>query len=281
MNQTSGANRDQATLWNGTAGQTWSELQQLLDTQMAPFAKLLIERAIRPDTHRVLDVGCGAGATTLAAAQRVGANGSCLGVDISAPLIDLARKRASETKANTVSFLCADAQTHAFEPNQFDAVISRFGVMFFDDPVAAFRNIRRAVRSGGTLTFISWRSPAENPFMTTATRAAAPFLPDLPKPDPNAPGQFGFADPERVRKILSESGWQGIDHQPIDTQLAVAEKDLMTYVTRMGPVGLALRDVGEDTRSRTIAALREAFAQYVRDGAARFTTACWLVTANA
>lgn len=274
-------NQDQATLWNEKSGPVWVEMQSTLDAMLAPFGTLLIEHGLGDETRSVLDVGCGSGWTTFAAARRVGAKGTCVGVDISAPLVELAIQRAREERLDNVSFVRADAQTHAFEPQRFDAVISRFGVMFFDDPVSAFANIRRAARSDAPLTFVAWRSPAENPFLTTASRAAAPYLPAMPTPDPNAPGQFAFADSEKVRRILQESGWKDIDTRPMDISSSVPEQELLTYVTKLGPVGLALKEVDDQTRARTIKAVHAAFAPFVRDGAARFSTACWLVSARA
>jgi SAM-dependent methyltransferase len=281
MREAHEVNADQCALWNGAAGTTWVETQSVLDELLAPFERLLIEHGVHDKTSAVLDIGCGAGSTTLAAARRVGQRGACVGLDISAPLVEAATARAKKERLDNVSFICADAQTHAFEPHRFDAVISRFGVMFFDDPVAAFRNIRSAASQDALLTFVSWRGPAENPFMTAAARAAAPYLPALPTPDPNGPGQFGLADPDRVRRVLDESGWKRVDLRPTDVPASVEERELLGYVTRMGPVGLALRDVDESTRARTVAAVQAAFVPFVRDGAARFNAACWLVSARA
>lgn len=182
------ANQDQVALWNEASGRTWVEMQQVLDRMLAPLAAPLIDAAFPGQEGRVLDVGCGSGATTLAMAKRLGASGGCVGVDISGPLLAAAKSRAASEAISSVTFVQADAQTHAFDPGSFDAMISRFGVMFFDEPEAAFNNIRRALRVGGKLAFVAWRSPAENPFMTTAKRAAEPLLTNLPKPDPNAPG---------------------------------------------------------------------------------------------
>ncbi len=274
-------NRDQAALWNDASGPIWVEMQHVLDGMLAPLEARLMEEAFPGEGGRVLDIGCGAGATTLSMARRLGPTGRCLGVDISGPLVAAARARAAAEGLASAAFVQADAQTYGFEPDCFDAVISRLGVMFFDDPAAAFANIRRAARRKAKLSFVAWRSPAENPFMTTAARAAAPLLPHLPAPDPGAPGQFAFADRDRVQRILDVSGWTDVDIRPIDVSSGVAERDLLTYVTRLGPVGLALRDVDAPTRARTAEAVRAAFDPYVRDGAARFTAACWLVNARA
>ncbi|WP_082769888.1 class I SAM-dependent methyltransferase, partial [Phenylobacterium sp. CCH9-H3] len=275
------ANRDQAALWNDAAGRTWAEMQAVLDRMLAPFVDRLVAEAFPGEGGCVLDIGCGAGATTLAMARRVGPQGLCLGVDISAPLVAAARERAAADGVAAAAFLEADAQTHGFDPGAFDAVISRFGVMFFDDPEAAFANIRRAARPGAALAFVAWRSPADNPFMTTAARAAAPFLPPTPPAAPDAPGQFAFADGERVRRILDRAGWRDVDVSPLDLPGEVAEADLMAYVTRLGPVGLAMRDMGETRRGQVAGALRNAFAPLVQDGAVRFTSACWLARARA
>jgi SAM-dependent methyltransferase len=274
------ANRDQSALWNEAAGQVWVKMRSVLDEVLAPFNSLLIEHALQEERNRVLDVGCGAGSTTLQAARRLKPGGMCQGVDISAVLIEAAKQRASKEGVDNAVFVRADAQTHAFEPKSFDAVISRFGVMFFDDPVTAFLNIRRAARSDATLTFVAWRGPAENPFMTTAARAAAPFLPSLSPPDPQAPGPFGLADPDRVHHILQASGWESVDIRPMDIPTRIPEPDLLAYVTNLGPVGLALREVDEQTRAQTVSAVRAAFDVFIQDGAARFNAACWLVRAR-
>jgi SAM-dependent methyltransferase len=274
-------NRDQAALWNDASGRTWVEMQDVLDRLLAPFGTRLIDEAFPGDGAHVADIGCGAGATTLAMARRVGPGGSCVGVDISGPLVAAAKARAEREDAANAAFIQADAQTHPFEPGRFDAIISRFGVMFFDDPEAAFANIRRAARPGGTLTFIAWRGPADNPFLTLAVRTAAPYLPPLPAPGPDEPGQFAFANGDRVRRILAASGWSDAGIHPLDLPCSIDEADLTAYVTKLGPVGLALRDADEATRARIADLLRDAFAPLVRGGVAEFTAACWLVTARA
>ncbi len=274
-------NRDQSALWNDAAGRTWVEMQDVLDRVLGPFGALLMDEAFPGEGARVVDVGCGAGATTVAMARRVGPAGSCLGVDISGPLVAAARARAAAEAVENAGFIQADAQTFAFQPGSIDAIISRFGVMFFDDPAAAFANLRRAARPGAKLTFVAWRGPADNAFLTLATRTAAPHLPPLPAPGPEDPGQFAFADPDRVRRILDASGWSEVDVAPLDIACSIAEADLTAYTTKLGPVGSALRDADEPTRARITDLLRDTFAPLVRDGAAEFTAACWLVTARA
>ncbi|MBI1198218.1 MAG: methyltransferase domain-containing protein [Phenylobacterium sp.] len=274
-------NQQQAELWNTASGPIWVEMQGVLDRMLAPFEARLTAQAFPGEGRRVLDIGCGAGATTLAMARRLGPRGFAQGVDISGSLVAAARDRAAAEGLANADFVEADAQTHAFERAGFDAVISRFGVMFFADPEAAFANIRRGVRQGGRLTFVAWRSPLENSFMTAAAAAVAPILGPPKAPEPGAPGQFAFADGERVRAILEASGWRGVEVAPLDERCAVAEAELLAYALNLGPVGLALREADEATRRKAAELLDAAFAPFVEHGTARFTAACWLVTATA
>ena len=273
-------NEAQATLWNGSAGQAWVEMQAQLDGVMQPFETLLTDAvaARRPD--RVLDVGCGTGATTIAAASAIGAAGACVGVDVSEPMIALARARAARASAHA-TFVCADAQTHGFHPPRFDMLISRFGVMFFDDPVAAFANLRRAATDDAELRCFAWRGPAENPFMLVAERAAAPLLPDIPKRDPDAPGQFAFADPRRVERILAESGWTDVAIEPVDVGCGFPADQLARWFTQLGPLGRVLHDADAKTRSRIVESILPAYDAYVHGDDIRFDAAAWLVVARA
>jgi SAM-dependent methyltransferase len=294
------ASDQQARLWNGPSGRAWVDNQELLDQVFKPLEDLLVEAASSKSRHAVLDVGCGAGATTLAVAARLErADGTaqdkpfvqaasvepasavrgCVGVDISELLIALARARA-ERAHTPATFICANAQTYTFEPASFDLILSRFGVMFFDDPVAAFGNLRRAARHGGELGVITWRSAAENPFMTTAERAAAPLLPNLPPRQPDAPGQFALANDRRMRAILEASGWREIDISPVDVTCTMATQELPRYVTRLGPVGLALQEADASTRARVTDTVLPAFEPFIDSDQVRFTAACWMVEAR-
>jgi SAM-dependent methyltransferase len=279
MTPSQNANHQQADLWNRVGGPVWVEHQVLLDRMLAPLETRLTEQAFPGEGRRVLDVGCGAGATTIAMARRLGPDGLALGVDISGPLVEAARANAVDLPQ--ARFIQADAQTHGFETATFDAVISRFGVMFFEDPAAAFANLHRAAKPGAGLAFVAWRGPAENPFMTTAARALAPILPAAPAPDPDAPGQFAFADADRVRRILTDSGWRGARAAALDAPCVFARADLMTYVMNMGPAGAHLREADPATRDTAQNLLRVAFEPFVDGDLVRFNAACWWVTAQA
>lgn len=278
MNDTRQAYGDQHQLWNGSSGRAWVAAQEVLDRMFQPFEDALVEAA--GSGGRVLDVGCGTGSTTLAIARQLGTAGRSFGIDISAPMIAAAQARAA-TEGSTAAFIRADAQRHAFEPASFDMIVSRFGVMFFDDPVHAFTRLRNAASDGAKLHLFAWRSAAENPFMTTAERAAAPLLPELPVRRPGAPGQFAFAERQRVQAILNESGWSEIDVRAADVVCTFPEQDLIQYLSWLGPVGLMLQRTDERRRMQVIETVRAAFEPYVHGNDVRFTAACWEIVARA
>jgi SAM-dependent methyltransferase len=250
----------------------------MLDRLFAPFVSVILNAA--PATaHSILDIGCGAGAVSLALAAR-NPDAQITGVDISEPLVSAAGHRAAAIP--NVTFELGDAQRHPFRPTTFDATVSRFGVMFFDDPIEAFANLHRAARPDATLTAIAWRDPAENPFMTTAERAAGPLVPELPQRRPSGPGQFGFADAAYVREILEQSHWSDISIAPIDVPCQMPAQDLENYYTRLGALAQVLPTLETERRAEVQDALREAFQAFVReDGDAHFTAACWMIQATA
>lgn len=273
------ANREQAALWNGASGEAWVREQVLLDASFAGFERLLVDEVANLRAHRVLDVGCGAGATTLGIARHLGAGGSATGIDISAPLIELARARAAREQL-PADFVLADAQTYELPRAHYDLAVSRFGVMFFEDPVAAFANLRGALRAGGQLRAATFRAASENPFMTTAERAATAVLPNVPPRRPDAPGQFAFANPDRVNGILAAAAWTAIDLVPIDVPCAFPASELVGYFTRLGPLAPVLREADPATRARVIDRVRDAFAPFVHGDEVRFVAACWMVCAR-
>jgi ubiquinone/menaquinone biosynthesis C-methylase UbiE len=271
-------NAEQIAMWNGGAGRGWVEAQESLDRMFEPFEQSLVAAVAARGARRVLDIGCGTGSTTLAIARRLGPTGAAVGLDLSEPMITLAKQRA-QRETVPPRFIRADAQTYELAPASFDMIVSRFGVMFFDDPVRAFTNLRRAAAPGAALHTIVWRSAADNPFMTEAERAAAPLLPQLPARKPDEPGQFAFADTERVRSILEQSGWSGIRIQPLDVECTLPERELDGYIARLGPVARVLQQESAPTRQRIVESVRTAFAPYVHEEEVRFNAACWTVRA--
>lgn len=270
---------DQRKLWNGAGASGWIEAQQLLDHAFKPIEDVLTTAVKETGATRVLDVGCGTGATTIAAARALPADGIAMGIDISQPMIDIARGRA--TDQSRARFICADAQTHAFGDAEFDLVMSRFGVMFFADAVAAFANLHRASVKDATLRGLAWRGVDENPFMTTAERAAAPLLSDLPSRRSDGPGQFAMADSQRTASILASAGWNQVDVRAVDIECSFPESAMIRYLTLLGPVGRVLQQGDEATRSRVIETVRPAFDRFVDGDTVRFVAACWDIGARA
>jgi len=267
--------------WNDAGGNAWVEHQGLLDRINQPVGDIIAERADPGAGARVLDVGCGAGATTLDMARRVGPDGYSIGVDVSEALLELARQRVRAEAIGNLDFVRADAGAHDFGGPVFDAAISRYGVMFFEDPDAAFANLRRAVQPGGGLTFASWRSAAENPLTLVPLEAAAPFLPEPPKAPAEGPGRFAFADADRVRGILDRSGWRQVDIAPIDVPTPVSFDELLTLSLELGLLGTLLPRQDESVRKRVPDAVPAPRQGPCREGKAPMTAACWLVTATA
>ena len=208
---------EQAAYWNGPGGKGWLASYRRIERGIAAFsAELLAAAAAQPGEH-VVDVGCGTGATTAELARAVGATGHVLGIDISETLIEAARSQ----RVDNATFVLGDAGTHPFKAASYDLVFSRFGVMFFGDPVAAFSNFRQALKPTGRLVFVCWRTPQENPWGHVPLRAAQPFLPPLPRPGPDDPGQYSFGDRARVERILKESGFGPPDIRPIDRPVSL------------------------------------------------------------
>jgi SAM-dependent methyltransferase len=177
-----------------------------------------------------------------------------------------------------IEFVFGDAQTFDFEPASFDLIVSRLGVMFFADPVAAFANLRGAATDAARLRFICWRDPAENPFMTLTARATKDLL-DLPARVPNTPGPYGLADPERTRGILTDAGWSEIGVRPFDAVCAMPADELMTFLTRIGPLREALAEADVERRVAVLEAVQTAAEPYVEGDRASFEAALWIVDA--
>jgi SAM-dependent methyltransferase len=274
------ANPAQFESWNGDSGTRWVARADERDAVLAPVADALIAAADPTPGTRVLDIGCGCGATTLTAAARVGASGTATGIDLSDPMLDLARQRATTTGVSNATFLQGDAQSHLFEPESYELAISRFGTMFFADPTAAFTNIAAALRPGGRLCLATWQALGANEWLLVPGGALLRHT-DLPATT-DGPGMFAQSDPDTVTDTLSASGLVDIALEPLEVTFTLGTIDAaVDYLADSGPGRLLLETIPEGTaRSAALADVRDALADYLADGTVRLAGGIWLIAAT-
>jgi SAM-dependent methyltransferase len=277
------ANEEQKEHWNSEEASHWVAHQLRYDTMLTPFGDRLLGAAQISRSDRVLDVGCGCGATTLAAGRRA-VTGKATGLDLSKSMLAVGRHHASDEHLDNVSFVAGDAQTYKFPDGGFDVAISRFGVMFFDDPEAAFLNVAGALAPGGRLAFVCWQDLLSNPFIAVPGLAIAEHiaLPDLGPP--GAPGMFALADPVRIQSLVSGAGLVEVVIEPLAEEILLGGGGTLAEAVeflRHGGMGRAvLGGADEATQDRAVTAVRHALAPYVTDEGVRIGTAAWLVTAR-
>jgi SAM-dependent methyltransferase len=276
-------NADQIAYWNGPGGQRWASRQRAQDILLAPVADILIDRARPQSGERIIDVGCGSGATAIAFAQRVGRSGHVLGVDVSGPMLEQAR--SSAPKDAPVEFVQADATIYPFAADSIDLVASRFGVMFFADPAVSFANLRKALRRSGRLAFACWREPHDNPWMMTALQAVYQHVPRLPQQGPEDPGPYSFASEARVTRILGEAGFVGIAMERCDLSLDIAIGQgldaAVTSALGIGPASRALEGAPADVRAAAAQSVRDALAPLLKGDTIPLAASIWIATARA
>ena len=271
--------------WNGDSDARWAANLDRLDLMLQDFGDAAVAAAAAQPGEHILDIGCGSGASTFMLADQVGPTGHVLGVDISQQLVELAR--AATPDAAPVEFRLADAATAAFPAEGFDLLFSRFGVMFFDDPVAAFANMRRALKPDGRVAFVCWRSATENDWVRLPMAAIRDIVQPAPA-DPDAPGPFAFGNPERLTDILATAGFTDIEVRPFDTRLVygrsdtreAAIDDALDMAFQVGPLARALADQPDDVRARAAEAVRAVFAAQSGDTSVLIDGAAWIVTAR-
>lgn len=270
------SNEAQKDFWNGPAGDVWVEAQEIMDRMLSPMSDIAISVASPKAGERVIDVGCGCGGTTLALAA---SGASVWGVDLSEPMVTRAKERSLE--ADNIAYSVKDAATATYDADHH-LIFSRFGVMFFDDPIAAFSNLRTSLVTGGRLVFVCWQSPRDNLFMSVAGRAAQPFMPPPEQPqDPRAPGPFAFADPDWIQEILSTAGFSDIQITPQTPNMSVGKTvdEAMYFQARVGPLARALSELDEATQEQAKQAVREALTEYETEEGVILPAAGWLVQA--
>lgn len=274
-------NARQAEAWNGPDGEYWTKDREHLEARYRHLTPHLMAAAgLRADS-RVLDIGCGTGGTSLAAAG-IAVEGAVLGVDLSGPMLGAAREQAAAAGLAQVTFDQADAQVHRLEPGAFDTAISRFGVMFFADPEAAFANIAGALRPGGRLAFLCWRSLVENAYLTVPFAAIGPYVQPPSLGGPGEPGPFSLEDPDRIRTLLDGAGFEAITVDAVDEPLWMGTDldALMASLLEMPLIRNMLDEAGEEARTEATTALRDAMATHQGPDGVTLGSAAWLVTAR-
>jgi SAM-dependent methyltransferase len=250
---------------------------------LKPVADLVVDRARLKPGDRVIDVGCGSGATAIAFARKVAPSGDVLGIDVSGPMLERARQTAP--KDLPIDFVLADATVYPFEPESFDVLASRFGVMFFADPAVSFANMRKALKPSGRLAFACWREPRENPFFMAPLAAAYKHVPKLPQLGPEDPGPFAFASEARVRRILGEAGFTGVEMEAcpllLDAAIGRGLDGAVQGALEIGPVSRALEGQPDDARAAVAASIREALTPFSKGDAVLLPASIWIVTARA
>jgi SAM-dependent methyltransferase len=275
--------REQLEHWNGPGGERWVNEQARLDRVLEPLSRAAIAAAAPRPGERVIDIGCGCGGSTLLLAEAVGATGSALGVDISEPMLGLAKQRAA--KLAHVRFERADAASYAF-PGDADLLFSRFGCMFFGDAPRAYANLRRALAPDGRLLFMVWRPPAQNAWYQLPLSAAERALGHARVvPEPGAPGPFSLADADHTRALLANAGFSAIDVRPFDAELELSASGLdeaVAFAVQAGPISRLLLNYAHDAaaQARALDAARDALAPYLAGQRVALAAAVWLVSAR-
>ncbi len=280
-------NAEQLEYWNGEAGRRWARDDETMARLLRPICEALLDHAALEGCRNALDIGCGGGSQSIMLAQRLGESARVLGVDISEPMLEVARRnaRAPAQGRGALEFLQADAATHDFGPASFDLLFSRFGVMFFDEPTAAFANLRRALQPGARLAFCCWQPMKSNEWVRIPLQAALQHLPPPEPPPPGAPGPFAFADPARVEAILGGAGFTQVALQPFVTTLRTSQAGELAEAARelaqIGPLARLLTGQPEAVLDTVFPAIEAALQPYFQPGALDMQCAVWLVTAAA
>ncbi len=277
-------NKNQKDFWSGKGGDIWVERQNAMDTMLSPLGEAALNKLDFNEEENVLDIGCGCGHTTLNIAERIGPSGNVTGLDISEPMLKRAKESAVEMSLTNTSFKCVDVQTEDLGEAIYSTAFSRFGVMFFEDSIAAFKNINKSLISGGCLSFVCWQSPAVNPWQSLFIQEIKKFL-ELPSPPPRSPGPFAFMESEYISSILEESKFQDITIEGYETEVNMfsgrsLSDSVKDYISINPVVTGMLKESSENKIAEIIDSAIEAFSPYYTEKGLIFPSATWLVTAR-
>jgi SAM-dependent methyltransferase len=275
-------NEEQRRRWDEEEGQHWVAEAEHFDKMLGPYGDRVIGGLSPEPAEKIIDVGCGNGALSLDVAARVGPQGHVLGLDLSGPMLSLARSRAGERGLGNVNFKQSDVQVHDFGEPKYDGVMSRFGVMFFDEPVVAFTNLRGALRPGGRIAFVCWQDPLQNDWLMVPAGKMLEFVPMPDMPAPGTPGPFALADADRTRSILSDAGFAGVELEPVETQqwLGADTASAVNFLSRTEIAKSFLGEADDDTKAKVWAAVEAKLAEHTDDDGVHLTGRAWLVTAK-
>ena len=283
MLEAKGPNAEQIHYWNEVSGPKWVKLDHMINGLIEPIGSHAITEANPQPGERVLDVGCGCGDTSLKLAAAVGSEGSVVGVDVSAPMLAEATSRRDRTGASNLDFENADAQIGGFTQGFHDLVFSRFGVMFFADPSAAFANLRSSLRPGGRIVFACWQSREKNPWLSLPAAAAMKHFETPPAPPIEAPGPFSLCDSERITRLLEGSGFGAVRcrsvEQSIDVSAGLSLDEAVKFLAQMGPTGALLNTASEDVRNAALGSIHEVLVPHRSDQGIELGAAVWIVSA--
>ena len=274
-------NQEQKEFWNEKKGKIWVSLESNIDKMLGPLGHHAIKILNPKSGEKILDIGCGTGSTSQSLSKLVGENGLITGIDISEPILSFAKNRLENRNIKNIDFIQEDAQTFNLSNFNYDAIFSRFGIMFFEDPFFAFKNIKKSLNSRGRITFICWSNREENDWITLSSKVASQFLELPPKNNPREPGPFAFEEYSYIKEILTKSGWKNINIKNHKENIIVGKTldHAAAFLSKMGPMSVPFENSNEKTKAKVIEALKECYSKYLIPKGVEFHFSTWIVSA--